>query len=160
MCTPFLRVKPWQYTHVLNVPLSSHLRMDLRVYFTFHLKYGVSYDSNIPVRHKNSNVWPKKQKKNKKTHLVKARQGRTKHDRKSSVANSQKHRGLASEGFWGFTLEPACSKVRSRLDTKENSRCQVAPKLVNRPWFDHLKASVTLHIPTLVSYFKVFNGSI
>ena len=107
MSTPFLRVRPWNFAHVCNVPLPSLLRM---FWVFFSAKMWGPLKPKYLQKIQKPKYLAKKTKRKKKKKSLKARQGHIKHVCKISGSNSQKRcRQLASEGIRGFVLEPACN---------------------------------------------------
>ena len=92
MSTPFLRVGPWFFAHVFNVPLPTLLRMGFFIY-CFAENVGSLKTKTSPSTTKTRIPGEKKQKQKPKKQSLKARQGHIEHVCKISGSNSQKRRG-------------------------------------------------------------------
>ena len=89
MSTPFLRVRPWNYAHVFNLPLPSLLRMGFFVFVFFSPKmWGPLRPKIYPKNTKKTNIWRKKYKK-----IVKGPAGAHLTRVQNSGSISQKRRG-------------------------------------------------------------------
>ena len=90
--TSFLRVRPWNFAHVFNVPLPTLLRMGFFIY-CFAENVGSLKTQTSPRTTKTRIPGEKKQKQKPKKQSLKARQGHIEHVCKISGSNSQKRRG-------------------------------------------------------------------
>ena len=97
MSTPFLRIRPWNFAHVLNVPLPGLSRM----FFILAENVG-SLKTHISLQ--NPQMFAKNTHKN--AHSFNARQGHIKHVCKIWGSNSRKRNGHRLLIIF-FLLEPA-----------------------------------------------------